>query len=225
MKKKGSLDHSTKLSTGSFLCQILRFFNFYFRNWFQTTIWKTMIPSHIIDHITTFNSFLFIPYIAILHENLYCFFYFSSTIWKSWKNYLLRQKKKSRTQFCTKWSETTSKWTTYNAVSFDVIWKHLGQKCVCDFFFDGFWNYANLDIVIIDKRKRLGPLFLVGLLTGVSWISMQKFMPIHFFIWPKMAKVWIMQLAACDQTRRARELIFDMDTNMTTINAYAKKKK
>ena len=32
-----------------------------------------------------------------------------------------------------------------------------------------------------------------------------------------------MQLAACDQTRRARELIFDMDTNMTTINAYAKK--
>ena len=140
MKRKGSLDRSTKLLTGSFLCQILRFFHFYFRNWFQTTIWKTMIPSHIIDHITTFNSFLFIPYIAILHENLYCFFYFSSAIWKSWKNYLLRQKKKSRTQFCTKWSETKSKWTTSNAVSFDFIWKHFGQKCVRYFF---FWRILN----------------------------------------------------------------------------------
>ena len=32
-----------------------------------------------------------------------------------------------------------------------------------------------------------------------------------------------MQLAACDQTRRARGLIFELDTNMPTINAYAKK--
>ena len=140
LKRKGSLDHSTKLSTGSFLCQILRFFNFYFRNWFKTTISKIMIPINMLDHITTFNSFLLVPYITILHENLYCFFYFSSAIWKSWKNYLLRQKKKSRTQFCTKWNETTSKWTTSNAVSFDFVWKLFGQKCVRYFF---FWRILN----------------------------------------------------------------------------------
>ena len=222
MKRKCSLDHSTKLSTGSFLCQILRFFNFYFRNWFKTTIWKIMIPINIIDHITTFNSFLFIPYIAILHENLYCFFYFSSAIWKSWKNYLLCQKKSHGHSFVpngVKLNQNGLLLMQFHLISYESI---SGKNVSATFFFDGFWISANLEIIVMDRQKRLRPWFLVRILIWVSWIAMQKFVTIYFFIWPKMTKVWNMQLAVCDQTRGARELIFGMDTNMTTINTYTK---